>query len=730
MKSPSLYSNELVNEENNKKIVNHFDNWEKILNPRSIAIIGASEISGKLAERRTKSLLNGNFEGKIFLINPKRAFIFNRKAYSSILDVEEVIDLVMIVIPVEFISKAVKDCITKGVKGIVIMTAGFREAGEKGKLLEQEIISLASHNGVRIMGPNSNGIFSASGKMNLLGVPNIAFGPLSIIAQSGNIIVSLTHYAERRSIGINKIISAGNAQGIELSEIIEYLNNDPGTKVIILYIEEIRNGVKFLEAARACVKDKPIVALKIGSSSSGRRSALSHTGSLTGDEIIVNAAFKQAGIIRVHNVDELIDVATSLANLPHPKRNNVAIISEGGGDFTVAADNAERYGLKLPIISKKSQDLIRPLVLKGVSIVNPIDYGASAEEHPEDIHKIVEILMKEEIIDSIFITGFFGGYEQIIASHIGKQEKETSQKLIELMSQYQKPIIVHSSFGEEAVEALRILKKNNIFVSSSSERAMQCLASITHYSLRKKQLAKAKKIINTKMASKLTILSQDREFQRLNNPNEFIIRELLQRHQIEISKHYLVNTIEEAVEKAKKIGFPVVCKVVTSPIIHKSDIGGVKLHLHTVENVRKAFTEIYERVGKFVSREYIQGVLITAMAPKGIECIIGLKRDPQFGQVVLFGLGGIYVEVIKDVSIKVLPLTDLDLEEIITELKCYPLFTGIRGQESVNIEKIKKLILDLVNFFLIYPEIKEMDLNPVIFHKNGFTIVDARILTF
>jgi acetyltransferase len=337
--------------------------------------------------------------------------------------------------------------------------------------------------------------------------------------------------------------------------------------------------------------------------------------------------------------------------------------------------------------------------------------------------------MKEETIDSIFITGFFGGYEQIIASHIGQQENKTAQKLIELMNHYNKPIVVHSSFGEESVEALKMLKKKGVFVSSSSERAMRCLASVTDYSARKTQLAKAKKLTDTKIDAKLIYQSQSKEVKRLQNPNEHIIRELLQKHQIEVPEHYLVGTAEEAVEKAKKIGFPVVCKVVTSTAIHKSDVGGVKLNLRTENDVRDAFNDIYQRVGNIINREIIQGVLLTAMAPKGIECIIGLKRDPQFGQIVIFGLGGIYVEVFKDVSFKILPVTDLDLEEIITELKSYPLFTGLRGQEPVNMEKIRKLLMDLVNFFLVYPEIQEMDLNPVIVHDKGYTIVDARIIT-
>lgn len=702
---------------------------DKIFNPKSIAIIGASEVPGKASERRTRSLIEGGYEGEIYLINPKREMLFNRKAYPSILNIPGQADLVMIIIPARFIPQVVADSVKMGAKGIVIITAGLGETDEEGKKMEEEIIRIADLGGARVTGPNCSGMYSASAQMNMLGVPPIAKGPFSIIAQSGNIIDSLTHYAQLRNVGFSKIISAGNAQGVKFHEYIEYLSQDDDTKVIMMYLEGIKEGDKLVQVARETSQNKPIVALKVGRSKAGIRAAASHTGSLAGDDTIVEAAFKQAGIIRVSNVDEMFDTAMCFANFPLPKGKNVAIISEGGGDNSVAADNAEKYGLEVPVISEITQEKIRPYLLAGMPASNPVDYGGTAEENPDVINKIVNVLMNEEQVDSIFITGFFGGFKEIIAPHVGELEEKTSQELGRLLKSSKKPIVVHTSFADEPIRSIEILKENGIFVTPSSDRAAQCISYLSNFSVKRDKMKNASLIkIDDPDVNKAKEIINKVKLAKRSNLLETEAWEFLECYGITLPKAFLARTSDEATKNAKDIGFPVALKIVSPDIIHKSDVGGVLLNLNGEKEVEDAFNHLIKNAEKVTAPSRIEGVLVSPMAPTGQECIIGMVRDPQFGPVVMFGLGGVFVEVLKDVSFKVIPCTDLDIDEMITEIKGYPLLTGVRGESPKDIKTLKDTISRITQMAIDNPEIKEVDLNPIIAHENGTSIVDARII--
>lgn len=700
-----------------------------IYNPQSIAVIGASEVPGKAAERRTRSLINGGFKGEIYLINPKREKLFDRKAYPSILDIGGKVDLVMVVVPPKIIPQAVADSVKMGAKGIVIITAGLGETGEEGKRLEAEILRIADEGGAKIIGPNCSGLFSAAADMNLLGLPSIKKGPLAIVAQSGNIIDSLIRYSKMRDMGLSTIISAGNAIGVKFHEYVEYLGQDENTRVIMTYMEGIKFGDELVKVAREVSKNKPIVALKVGKSTSAARAAASHTGSLAADDAIVDAAFRQAGIIRVSNVDEMFDVAMCFANLPLPKGKRVAILSEGGGDNSVAADNAEKYGLEVPVISGPVQEKIRPYLLKGMPAINPVDYGGTAEENPDMINKVAGVLLEEDVVDSIYITGFFGGFKEFIAPHVGEIEEKTSQELVKLVKKYQKPIIVHTSFADEPFRSMEILKENGIFVPVSSDRAAQCLSYMSNFSVNRDKLKKASfvKTDSADIDKAKEAIGKVKDAGRANML-ETEARELLELYGIALPKASLAKSREEAAKTAKEIGFPVALKIVSPEIIHKSDTGGIMLNLQDENEVEVAFDRIMENAKKVASPSSILGVLISPMAPKGQECIIGMVRDPQFGPVVMFGLGGIFVEVLKDVSFRVSPLTDIDIDEMVKEIKGYPLLTGIRGEKPRDIDIIKDVIVRISRMAIDNPEIKEVDINPIIVHEKGASVVDARII--
>lgn len=702
---------------------------EHVFNPRSVAVIGASEVPGKASERRTRSLIEGGYRGDIYLINPKRSELFGRKAYPTITEIESEVDLVMIVVAPRFLTASVADSVKMGAKGVIIITAGLGETGEEGKRIEDEILHEAAKTGTFVIGPNCSGMFSASGDMNILGVPEIEKGPISVLAQSGNVIDSLTHYARMRKIGFSKIISVGNAIGVKFHEYIDYLKDDSDTKVIMAYLEGIKEGNNLVKVARETSKVKPVIALKVGSSSAGARAAASHTGSLAGDDVIADAAFRQAGIVRVSNVDELFDMAHVFVNCPMPKGDRVAILSEGGGDNSIAADNAERHGVEVPVLSNETQEKMKPFLLEGMPASNPIDYGGTAEENPHMITECVKVCMEDDEVDGIYITGFFGGFKDIIASHVAELEEQASRDMVELVKEYKKPLFVHTSFAQDPITSLDILKAAGVPVMESSERTAQCLSGLMRFSMNQRKISQMHMPLGVeKDRSAVNALFKKVKREKRNNLLETESRELLSEYGIPLPEAMFADGAEKAIDVGKKIGFPQAMKIVSPDIIHKSDAGGIKLNLQGEAEVHKAFDEIVGNAKKVAARDKILGVLISPMVAQGQECIIGMIRDRQFGPVIMFGLGGIFVEVLKDVSFRVAPLADEDIDEMIEEIKGYKILAGIRGEKPKDIDAIKDILAKLSQIAVENPGINEIDLNPVIVHEKGASIVDSRVI--
>jgi acyl-CoA synthetase (NDP forming) len=702
---------------------------EKVFNPRSVAVIGASEVPGKAAERRTRSLIQGGYQGDIYLINPKRSELFGRKAYPNITAVEKEVDLVMIVVAPKFLVPAVTDSVKMGAKGMVIITAGLGETGAEGKKIEEQILQEAAKTGAYVIGPNCSGMFSASAQMNLLGVPPLRAGSISVLAQSGNVIDSLTHYAGVRGVGFSKIISLGNAIGVSFPEYIEYLKDDPNTKAIMIYLEGIKDGNRLVQVARETAKEKPVIALKVGRSEAGARAAASHTGSLAGDALIVDAAFRQAGIVRVSNVDELFDMAYTLSTCPIPTGNRVAILSEGGGDNSIAADNAEIHGMEVPVLSRETQERIKPFLLEGMPASNPIDYGGTAEENPHMITECVRVCMEDEQVDGVYITGFFGGFKDIIAPHVAELEEQTSRNLVALVKEKKKPVFVHTSFAAEPIKALDILKAGGVPVFESSERTARCLSALMKFGSNRQKF-RAMRPLETERKERPEAKAI---FQRARNEKRTSLletesRELLRAYGFSLPQAEFIRSPEEAAAASARLGFPLAMKVVSPDIVHKSDAGGVKLNLKDEKELTRAFAEIIEKASSVTAKERILGSMLSPMAPGGQECIVGMIRDKQFGPVIMFGLGGIFVEVLKDVSFRAAPTTEQDIDGMIREIRGYRLLTGIRGEKAKDIGAIKEILAKLNEIAVDNPEIQEIDLNPVIVHEKGASIVDSRVI--
>jgi len=694
-----------------------------------VAVIGASEVAGKAAERRTRSLIQGGYQGDIYLINPKRSELFGRKAYPNITAVEKEVDLVMIVVAPKFLVPAVADSVKMGAKGMVIITAGLGETGAEGKKIEAQILQEAAKTGAYVIGPNCSGMFSASARMNLLGVPPLREGSISVLAQSGNVIDSLTHYAGVRGVGFSKIISLGNAIGVSFPEYIEYLKDDPNTKAIMIYLEGIKDGNRLVQVARETAKAKPVIALKVGRSMAGARAAASHTGSLAGDALIVDAALRQAGVVRVSNVDELFDMAYILSTCPIPGGNRVAILSEGGGDNSIAADNAEVHGMEVPVFSRQTQEKIKPFLLEGMPASNPIDYGGTAEENPHMITECVRVCMEDQQVDGIYITGFFGGFKDIIAPHVAELEEQTARDLAALVKEKKKPVFVHTSFGAEPIKALDILKAGNVPVFESSERTARCLSALMKFGSNREKFGTMRRLETApKVRPEVKSVFQRARDEKRTSLLETESRALLRAYGVSLPPAEFVRSPAEAAAASIGLGFPLAMKVVSPDIVHKSDAGGVKLNLKDEEAVVRAFGEIAERAASVTTQERVLGSMLSPMAPGGQECILGMIRDNQFGPVIMFGLGGIFVEVLKDVSFRVAPMTEQDLDDMIQEIKGYRLLTGIRGEKAKDIGAIKEILAKLNEIAVDNPEIREIDLNPVIVHEQGASIVDSRVI--
>jgi len=700
---------------------------EGIFNADSIAIVGASEVPGKAGERRTRSLIEGGFKGKIYPVNPKRDSIFSVKASPTLKDITGDVDLVVAVVPVSSISSVISESAAKRANGVVIITAGLGETGEDGKRVEREILDIAYNAGLRIIGPNCSGIFNAQKNINLLGVPSIQKGPFSVVAQSGNVIDSLSHYARLRDIGFSKVASVGNAIDVSFVEYLEFLRDDPDTKAILLYIEEIKDGARFIEIAREVSKEKPIIAIKVGRSEAGKRAALTHTGSVAGNELIIEAAFSQAGIIRTYSVDEMFDMAKALVGLPKPKGRRVVVLSEGGGDNAITVDNLEMQDLAVNVLSERTQEKLRPFILEGLKPLNPVDYGGTAEENP---HKVMpaccEVCTEDSSVDMIIITGFFGGFKDIIAAHVEEFEKETSGKLVELVKKYGKPILVNTSFANEKIESLHILEQGGIPVIESSERVAKCASALVKAAENQRRF-REESLIKREPTPEASILSLiNRVKKERNDMLETESRIILEQYGIAIPPAHLVQNTKEAVEAAEEFGYPVVLKICSPDIIHKSDVGGVRLNLRTSEEVELAFNEVVERANRVTSR--IHGALILPMMPQGEECIIGMMRDKHFGTVLMFGLGGIFTEILNDFSLRVLPITQNDIGAMITGIRGFPILSGARGREQKDLVALKYILGKILDIAVDYPDIEEIDLNPVVVYKTGAFVLDARII--
>jgi len=703
-----------------------------ILNAESVAIIGASKNETKRGYQAIRTLLEERYEGGIYPVNPREKSILGFKCYPSVADIKEPIDVALVATPAKTLPAVLEDCGKKGVKGAVVLAGGFGEIGPEGRKLEDEMVAVAKKYDIRLIGPNTSGMLNLKDNLNLVGLKDAPRGDIALLTQSGNMALTLITEAKIKSRkGFSYYVGVGNEADIKFHEYLEFFRQDPDTRAILMYVEGMRNGRKFLQQAQKTTLEKPIILLKSGRSATGKRSAGSHTGALAGISEVAKGAFKRAGIVVIENSDELFPAAETLSSLPPIKNNKIAILADGGGHATIAADLLTDLGVELPELSEKTRIRLQQILPAAASVPNPVDVAGGTDADPSVFADCAEIILKDPNVGGLLIVGLFGGYGIRFAESLALMEEDAAHRMGKLIKKRNKPIVLHSLYNSEKPHALDLLRYYNIPVYDSLDISAKCIAVLAEYG---SYLAGYHGKITFEIAwnakakhEGATIIEKALQEGR-RSLLEYEAKKLFEIHGAPVPQDCLVQSEDEAVQCALDLGKDVAMKIVSPDILHKSDAGGVRIKLNSEKQIRSAYREIMKNSKQYDPKADIRGILVSPMADEGVEVIIGTKTDDQFGPVIMYGLGGIMVEILKDVAFRVLPISPTDARKMIEETKSYPILDGARGNPPMDKKALRKLLMLCSDIVESYPQIEEMDLNPVIVHQKGVSVVDARII--
>ena len=691
-----------------------------LMQPKSVAVVGASSQPGKIGYTVVNNLIKSGYQGKIYPINPKADEILGIKAYPSVLAIPDEIDAAAITVPASLVEQAAEDCGKKGVKALIIITSGFSEVGNRD--LEDRVVAIARRYNMRILGPNIVGTLSNSQKLNASFAPFLPLaGKATLISQSGALLIAMDASTYIRRVGFEKLISIGNMSDVDFADLITWLDNDPNTTCISLYIEGFKDGRKFMEACRHA--HKPIIALKSGVSSHGAAAAASHTGSLAGAAKVYGAAFQQAGVVQASDLDNLFDRTLALSLQPPMQGDNLMIITNGGGVGVLATDSAERYGLPLQFAPQDLRDELKKHMPEFGSAKNPVDLtGMAGRDWYQDsirfafahpwVDGLVVLYCETSLTDPLDIA--YGIKEAIDQSGVKD-----------------KPVTVSFVGGEQSEKATRWLVEQGIPTYGAPDLAVNALAALREYAVMQKMLAETSEpCLETNKALALEIIARARSDGR-DSLTEIEAKQVFAAYGLPITKTQLAKSEEEAVELARSVGFPVVMKIVSPDILHKSDAGGVKVNIKDEASVREAYRTILNNAKAYKADARIHGIAVQEMAPWGTEVILGSVNDATFGPTMMFGLGGIFVEVLKDVTFRVAPVAEGQAMRMLGEIRGAPILAGVRGEKprdrqamAATVCRYSSMILDLAN------EISESDANPVLVYEEGkgVRVADARII--
>ncbi len=687
-----------------------------LFNPKSVAVIGASTKELSIGNRIIKNLIDFGFKGPIYPINPKADVVRDVKAYPTIQDVPGEIDLVHIVIPNKFVPQAIEDCGKKGVKVVIVNTAGFKEIGGDGEALEEAVVAKAKEYGIRVFGPNCQGIINTDPEVRAY--CNFTFtkpeeGFISIVAQSGGVAEVINQRFSELGVGVRMYASNGNACDVSITEVLQYWAEDEKTRVIVVYVEGLSEPQKFMEVLKKVTAKKPVLAMKAGRTEEGAKAASSHTGGLAKQEITTELIFKKAGALIFRDEEELCQAAVAFASQPIPGGNRVGMITNTGGPAIIATDELVDAKLQIPPLSQKAKEVLKEKLFSAASISNPIDVLATAGA--EHFRAALDTMMDEDDIDSLyinFVTPFFVDTDSV------------AREIAEVNKAKKKPLVCNLMTDKRQwTETLRILNEGDVPCYSFPETAARALVALTRYHEATTRdagepavfvdidKAQAEASINSAKEEGRTMLSASQLYQ------------LLSAYRIPVAGWRMAANAQEAQKAASEIGFPVVIKADAESIVHKSDMKGVAVNIQDGDEVLSVVNDMQKRLGDATNLQF----LVQSYLPGGKEIIIGAQAQKDLGHLVLFGMGGVYVELLKDVAFELTPVSAVEATEMISSVKLYPLLTGFRGEKGVDVDSLTEIIQRVSQLVTDFPIIQEMDLNPIIATEKGVAVVDARI---
>ena len=692
---------------------------DTLFSPRSIAIIGASRTEGKLGHAVLANLIEGGFRGALYPINPKPGAILDLPSHASLDEIEGEIDLAVIVIPSKGVLDVVEACGQRGVGSVIVISAGFRETGHEGLMAERKMAEIADQYQMRIVGPNCLGVIDTLASMNAsfaAGMPRQ--GKIAFMSQSGALCTSILDIALARDVGFSRFVSLGNKADLDEIDFLEAWSDDPESNVIMGYVEGIADGARFIDVARRLTKRKPAIVIKSGRTSAGSRAVSSHTGTLAGSERAYEAAFKQAGVIRSSSVGNLFDLSIAFARQPLPRNDRVAIVTNAGGPGIMATDAIEQMGLSLAPLADETMTGLRQALPPAASVLNPVDVLGDALA--DRYQAALQLVAADPNVGALIV---------ILTPQFMTEIEETAKSVAEVAHRSEIPVLACFMGEANTQGGVRILNENdvpNYIVPERAVTALKAMADQRRWQDRPLPHFEAFDVNRERVARIFEHVRADSRVQI----GDAEARDILEAYRIPIPGSKLCRTAEEAVAFAEDAGYPVVMKIASPDILHKTDIGGVRLNIQSATDVRDSFDLMTFRAMRHMPDAEIWGCLVQQQVRGGKEVIVGMNRDPQFGPLVMFGLGGIYVESLKDVAFRIAPFSRDEAREMMREIRSFNLLRGVRGEPPSDIVASTDTLLKLSQLVTDFPEIVEVDINPLMVFEEGKGVmgIDMRLV--
>jgi acetyltransferase len=683
----------------------------KFFSPQSVAVIGASTDPSKLGHVILNNIVSGGFmrdQRRVYPINPKAETVMDLPAYPSVLEVPSPIDLAVIVIPYPHVPEALTECGQKAVEAAIVISAGFREAGLEGAERERELVQVADQYGIRLIGPNCFGVIDTFTPLNTsFGAGMPPSGPIAFMSQSGALGAAILDWAMAGRLGFSKFVSLGNKADVSEADLLQAWADDESSRVLLAYIEGLPDGQQFIEVARRVSKQKPVVAIKSGITQAGARAVSSHTGSLAGSEQAYSAAFRQAGVVRADSLEELLDFALAFGYLPQLEGDRVAIVTNAGGPGILATDAIERNGLKLARFDPERLRALEQFLPDAASAANPVDLlgDARADRYAFALDQIVG----DPEVDAILV---------LVTPQATTDMERTAEVIVEAAAKSTVPVLACVMGQASLGSGQEILSRGGVPRFPFPERAARALYAMKRYRGFQAEPLPEYEAFEVDRQQVTAAIESVRSSGRVTM-GDFESREILAAYRFQVPDTELAENAEQAVEIANRLGYPVVLKVASPDILHKTDVGGVRVGLEDPQAVRDAFDLITYRAERYVPEARLWGCLVQKMALPGLEVLIGMVRDPQFGPLVTFGLGGIYVEVLKDAAFRLAPFSRAEAEAMLGEIRATALLEGVRGQPPVDREALIDALLRVGQLVTDFPEIDELDINPFMVYEQG-----------